>query len=170
MIRPASTMPSFIRCAGSARASGSFTAPWFAWARLSMTKLCCHGFRASACRDPLQASRSCPASSGVTDWDRGISKRSCRTNPAPYTAMIWATSALRSGDDLRGIFWTISAACRSPSGRKSSNGCARSSSRAQASYAIQDTPDVVQQHYGRFLPQDKAALAAKILNQVWEAA
>ncbi|WP_210171864.1 hypothetical protein [Rhizobium sp. Root1204] len=40
----------------------------------------------------------------------------------------------------------------------------------RASYAIQDTPDVVQQHYGRFLPQDKAALAAKILNQVWEAA
>jgi len=28
----------------------------------------------------------------------------------------------------------------------------------------------VQQHYGRFLPQDEAALAAKILNQVWEAA
>jgi hypothetical protein len=25
-------------------------------------------------------------------------------------------------------------------------------------------------HYGRFLPQDKAALAARILNQVWEAA
>lgn len=40
----------------------------------------------------------------------------------------------------------------------------------QASYAIQDTPDMVQQHYGRFLPQDKAAIAAKILNQVWEAA
>lgn len=40
----------------------------------------------------------------------------------------------------------------------------------QASYAIQDTPDMVQNHYGRFLPQDKAALAAKILNQVWEAA
>lgn len=40
----------------------------------------------------------------------------------------------------------------------------------QASYAIRDMPDVVQQHYGRFLPQDKAALAAKILNQVWEAA
>ncbi|MBP0578982.1 hypothetical protein J8I29_06675 [Labrys sp. LIt4] len=37
----------------------------------------------------------------------------------------------------------------------------------QASYAIQDTPDMVAQHYGRFLPQDKAALAAKILNQVW---
>ena len=40
----------------------------------------------------------------------------------------------------------------------------------QASYAIQDTPEVVRQHYGRFLPQDKAALAARILNQVWEAA
>lgn len=40
----------------------------------------------------------------------------------------------------------------------------------QASYAIQDTPDTVQKHYGRFLPQDKAALAAKILNQVWAAA
>ena len=26
------------------------------------------------------------------------------------------------------------------------------------------------QHYGRFLPQDKAALAARILNKVWEAA
>ncbi|WP_374788827.1 hypothetical protein [Brucella oryzae] len=37
----------------------------------------------------------------------------------------------------------------------------------QASYAIQDTPDMVASHYGRFLPQDKAALAAKILNQVW---
>ncbi|MDB5507110.1 MAG: hypothetical protein JWR75_1748 [Devosia sp.] len=40
----------------------------------------------------------------------------------------------------------------------------------QASYAIQDTPDMVAKHYGRFLPQDKAAIAAKILNQVWEAA
>lgn len=29
---------------------------------------------------------------------------------------------------------------------------------------------MVQQHYGRFLPQDKAAIAAKILNRVWEAA
>jgi hypothetical protein len=35
----------------------------------------------------------------------------------------------------------------------------------QASYAIQDTPDMIQQHYGRFLPQDKAALAAKILTR-----
>lgn len=35
----------------------------------------------------------------------------------------------------------------------------------QASYAIQDTPEVVAKHYGRFLPQDKAALAADILNE-----
>lgn len=34
----------------------------------------------------------------------------------------------------------------------------------QASYAIQDTPAMVAQHYGRFLPQDKAALAARILH------
>ena len=40
----------------------------------------------------------------------------------------------------------------------------------QASYAIQDTPDMVAKHYGRFLPQDKAAIAAKILNLEWEAA
>lgn len=40
----------------------------------------------------------------------------------------------------------------------------------QASYAIQDTADMVAKHYGRFLPQDKAALAARILNHVWEAA
>lgn len=40
----------------------------------------------------------------------------------------------------------------------------------QASYAIQDTPDMVAQHYGRFLPQDKAEIAARILNQVWQAA
>jgi hypothetical protein len=38
----------------------------------------------------------------------------------------------------------------------------------QASYAIQDTPDMVAQHYGRFLPQDKAAIAAKVLNRVWD--
>ncbi|MEJ0022917.1 MAG: hypothetical protein WDN76_05380 [Alphaproteobacteria bacterium] len=38
----------------------------------------------------------------------------------------------------------------------------------QASYAIQDTPDIVAKHYGRFLPENKAALAARILNQVWE--
>lgn len=46
----------------------------------------------------------------------------------------------------------------------------RTGSYEQASYAIQDTPDMVAHHYGRFLPQDKAALAARILNQVWEAA
>ncbi len=40
----------------------------------------------------------------------------------------------------------------------------------QASYAIQDTPDMVAKHYGRFLPQDKSALAAEILNKVWKAA
>lgn len=39
----------------------------------------------------------------------------------------------------------------------------------QASYAIQDTPEMVQQHYGRFLPQDKAAIAAQVLNRVWDA-
>ncbi|GAA0217345.1 integrase [Brevundimonas nasdae] len=37
----------------------------------------------------------------------------------------------------------------------------------QASYAIQDAPATVQAHYGRFLPQDKAALAAAVLNKVW---
>lgn len=37
----------------------------------------------------------------------------------------------------------------------------------QASYAIQDTPDTIVEHYGRFLPQDKAALAATVLNKVW---
>ena len=39
----------------------------------------------------------------------------------------------------------------------------------QASYAIQDIPDVVAKQYGRFLVQDKATLAAKILNLVWAA-
>jgi hypothetical protein len=39
----------------------------------------------------------------------------------------------------------------------------------QASYAIQDTPETVAQHYGRFLPQDKAAIAAEILNRAWTA-
>ena len=38
----------------------------------------------------------------------------------------------------------------------------------QASYAIQDTPEIVAKHYGRFLPENKAALAARILNEVWE--
>lgn len=38
----------------------------------------------------------------------------------------------------------------------------------QASYAIQDTPEIVAKHYGRFLPENKAALAATILNRAWE--
>jgi hypothetical protein len=37
----------------------------------------------------------------------------------------------------------------------------------QASYAIQDTPETVAEHYGRFLPQDKAAMAAEVLNRAW---
>lgn len=37
-----------------------------------------------------------------------------------------------------------------------------------ASYAIQDTPEMVKKHYGRFLPQDKAQIAANVLNKVWE--
>jgi len=39
----------------------------------------------------------------------------------------------------------------------------------QASYAIQDTPDIVAKHYGRLLPENKASLAAAILNRVWSA-
>ena len=46
----------------------------------------------------------------------------------------------------------------------------RSGSHVQAGSAIQDTPDMVAQHYGRFLPQDESEIAARILNQVWEAA
>ena len=40
----------------------------------------------------------------------------------------------------------------------------------QASDAIQDTPEMIAKHHGRLLPQYKAAIAAKILNQVWAAA
>ncbi|MEO7468541.1 MAG: hypothetical protein ABIV36_16115 [Sphingobium limneticum] len=40
----------------------------------------------------------------------------------------------------------------------------------QAGYAIQDTAEVVAQHYGRFLPENKVALAAKVINRVWMAA
>jgi hypothetical protein len=43
----------------------------------------------------------------------------------------------------------------------------RTGSYEQASYAIRDTPEMVALHYGRFLPQHKTALAAKILNEVW---
>ena len=38
----------------------------------------------------------------------------------------------------------------------------------QASYAIQDTPEIVARHYGRFLPENKAYLAAQVLNRAWE--
>lgn len=43
----------------------------------------------------------------------------------------------------------------------------RTGSYEQASYAIQDTPEMVAKHYGRFLPQDKSALAAEVLNRSW---
>lgn len=43
-------------------------------------------------------------------------------------------------------------------------------SHKQASYAIQDTPEIVAQRYGRFLPQDEAEIAERFLNKVWEAA
>lgn len=46
----------------------------------------------------------------------------------------------------------------------------RTGSYEEASYAFQDTPDMVAQHYGRFLPQDKSEIAVRILDQVWEAA
>lgn len=38
----------------------------------------------------------------------------------------------------------------------------------QAGYAIQDSPEIVAKHYGRFFPHDKSALAAGVLNQAWE--
>lgn len=40
----------------------------------------------------------------------------------------------------------------------------------QPRYAIQGTPEMIANPAGPFSPQDKAALAATILNQVWEAA
>lgn len=38
----------------------------------------------------------------------------------------------------------------------------------QAGYAIQDSPEIVAKHYGRFFPHDKSALAAVVLNEAWE--
>lgn len=38
----------------------------------------------------------------------------------------------------------------------------------QAGYAIQDSPEIVAKHYGRFLPHDKSAMAAVVLNLAWE--
>jgi len=43
-------------------------------------------------------------------------------------------------------------------------------SNEQASYAVQDAQNMVAQHYGRFLPQDKSEIAARVLRQVCEAA
>jgi hypothetical protein len=37
-----------------------------------------------------------------------------------------------------------------------------------AGFAVHDTPEVVQRHYCRFQPEEKTALAAKILNKVWQ--
>lgn len=37
----------------------------------------------------------------------------------------------------------------------------------QASYAIQDTPETVKLHYARFLPHDKSAIAARVINAAW---
>ena len=37
-----------------------------------------------------------------------------------------------------------------------------------AAFALHDTPDVMKAHYCRFLPEEKSALAAKVLNKVWE--
>ena len=36
-----------------------------------------------------------------------------------------------------------------------------------ASFAIQDTMEVVMRHYARFLPSEKAARAAEVLNRIW---
>lgn len=36
----------------------------------------------------------------------------------------------------------------------------------QASYAIQDTPDMVREHYGRFLPHAKAPLSVETINHL----
>jgi len=46
----------------------------------------------------------------------------------------------------------------------------RTGSYEQAGYAIQDTAETVARYYARFLPNDKAAIAARILDEVWEAA
>ncbi len=37
-----------------------------------------------------------------------------------------------------------------------------------AGFAVHDTPEVVRRHYCRFLPEEKTALAAKVLNKVWQ--
>jgi len=37
-----------------------------------------------------------------------------------------------------------------------------------AGFAIQDTTETPMKHYARFLPREKAARAAEILNKVWQ--
>jgi hypothetical protein len=44
----------------------------------------------------------------------------------------------------------------------------RTGSYELASFAIQDTVEAVTRHYGRFLPQEKSARSAAILNEVWQ--
>ena len=46
----------------------------------------------------------------------------------------------------------------------------RTGSYEQAGYAIQDTAETVARYYARFLPNDKAAIAARILDEVWTSA
>jgi hypothetical protein len=37
-----------------------------------------------------------------------------------------------------------------------------------AAYALHSTPKVIEKHYCRFLAEEKTALAAKFLDQIWE--
>jgi len=37
-----------------------------------------------------------------------------------------------------------------------------------AGFALQDTTQAVMRHYSRFAPSEKTAMAADILNQIWE--
>ena len=37
-----------------------------------------------------------------------------------------------------------------------------------AGFALQDTTQAVTRHYSRFAPSEKTAMAADILNQIWE--
>ncbi|MBI1198506.1 MAG: hypothetical protein GC203_11645 [Phenylobacterium sp.] len=39
----------------------------------------------------------------------------------------------------------------------------------QASYAIQDAPRTIAEHYGRYMPLDKTRIAAEVLDRVWTA-
>jgi len=54
-------------------------------------------------------------------------------------------------------------------GRSAENGTGRFGMSASESRHRTWHPDVLAKRYGRLLPQDKSALATKILNQVWQA-